>query len=282
MKRILATIMLCVAVMFTVTGCSKVPAGNVGVKVYLLGGSKGVDSEELGVGRYWIGFNEELYLFPTFTQNVTWERADELIAFQTKEGMDVSAPIGMSYRVDPEKVTTLFQKYRKGIDEITDIYLRNMVRDSIVSIVGTKTVESVYGAGKAEIISAAEERVRSQVAPYGIIIERLYWAGKVNLPPQVITSLNNKIQSTQMAEQRQNEVAQSIAEADKERERAKGIAAAQEIVAGAEAKAIELRGEALRKNPEVLTLNAVERWDGKMPTYLSEGALMPFGVPTSK
>ena len=52
--------------------CSKVPAGQVGIKFYLLGGEKGVDTEELGPGRYWIGVNEELYLFPTYTQNYTW------------------------------------------------------------------------------------------------------------------------------------------------------------------------------------------------------------------
>jgi hypothetical protein len=40
----------------------------VGVKCYLLGKSKGVDAEALGVGRYYIGFQQELYLYPTFVQ----------------------------------------------------------------------------------------------------------------------------------------------------------------------------------------------------------------------
>lgn len=35
----------------------RVKPGYVAVKVYLLGGSKGVDYEELGVGRYWVGLN---------------------------------------------------------------------------------------------------------------------------------------------------------------------------------------------------------------------------------
>lgn len=277
MKRIATVLLLCM--MALVTACSKVPAGNVGVKVYLLGGNKGVDSEELGVGRYWIGMNEELYLFPTFTQNTSWEGRD-MIGFQTKEGMVVSAPIGMSYRVDPTKVTLLFQKYRKGIDEITDTYLRNMVRDAMVSVAGSKTVDNVYGSGKAEIITAVEQRVRDQVAPFGIIIERIYWTGSAVLPDQVNDSLNAKIKSTQMAEQRENEVAQSIAEANKERERARGVADAKLLEAEADAKAIKLRGDAIRENPQVVNLNAIEKWDGKLPEYLSNGALMPFGIPT--
>ena len=61
------TLLLIVCV-FAIHSCAKVEAGYVGVRVNLLGGNKGVDSEVLGVGRYWIGWNQELYLFPTFQQ----------------------------------------------------------------------------------------------------------------------------------------------------------------------------------------------------------------------
>ena len=52
------TIALMTVLVGSVAACSYVPAGNVGIKVNLLGGDKGVDSEVLGVGRYWIGWNE--------------------------------------------------------------------------------------------------------------------------------------------------------------------------------------------------------------------------------
>ena len=107
------------------TACSKVPAGYVGVKVNLYGTSKGVQAEELAVGRYWIGMNEELYTFPTFTQNYVWTRSttegspnDESISFQTNEGVVVNTDVGISYHINSKKVTDIFQKYRKGIDEI--------------------------------------------------------------------------------------------------------------------------------------------------------------------
>ena len=107
----------------TLAACSKVPVGNVGVKVFLLGGEKGVDSVELTPGRYYIGIIEELFLFPTFTQNYVWTKDpaegspnDESITFQTVEGMNVGADVGISYAVNGEKVSTIFEKYRKGID----------------------------------------------------------------------------------------------------------------------------------------------------------------------
>lgn len=92
------TIALLAVLAGSVAGCSYVPAGNVGVKVNMLGGDKGVDTEVLGVGRYWIGMNEELYVFPTFMQNYVWTKDpaegspnDESISFQTADGMTANA-----------------------------------------------------------------------------------------------------------------------------------------------------------------------------------------------
>ena len=251
-----------------VVACSKVPAGNVGIKVNLLGSDKGVQVEELGVGRYWIGINEELYLFPTFTQNVTWS-GNQAITFQTKEGMKVAGAVGLTYHIDPSKATILFQKYRTGIDEITDKFLRNMVRDAFNEKASVLNVESVYGAGKSEMLRDVEESVREQVKDIGINIERIYYASDLILPPEVTDSLNAKIRATQMAEQRQNEVKQSIAEADKERERARGVADAMLIQAEAEAKSIKLRSEAIKESQNVILLNAIEKWDGSLPKIIS-------------
>ena len=272
--------------------CTKVPAGNVGVKVYLLGGSKGVDVEELGPGRYWIGMNEDLYLFPTFSQNYTWTREwvdenedgkaqqaelqDESIAFQTVEGLTVGADVGVTYNVDPTKVSILFQKFRKGIDEITDGYLRSMVRDALVLEASNRPIETVYGQGKSALMESVEKRVRAQVAPFGIQVERLYWAGQLRLPQTVTESINAKIAATQFAQRRENEVAAAKAEADKQVEAARGEADSRLLVAKAEAESIRIKGDALRENPRLVELSAIEKWDGKLPTFMGGDGAVPF------
>lgn len=254
--------------------CSKVPAGTVGVKFNLYGGDKGVQTHELPPGRYWIGWNEELYVFPTFTQTTTWGKGetDESLTFGTVEGLSVNADVGITYRVDPTKVTKLFQTYRKGVEEITNTYLRNMVRDSLVKQASTIGIESVYGKGKAELIEKVEKDVRDQVAEIGIVIEKVYWIGELRLPANVTQAINAKIQATQMAAQRQNEVAQARAEAEKEVAKAEGEGKARLELAQAEAEAIRIKGEALRQNPAVIELNMVERWDGKLPVYQLGGS----------
>ena len=277
--------LLCVVAMaaFVATGCSKVTAGHVGVKVNLLGGDKGVDAVEVPPGRYWVGLNEELYIFPTFTQNYVWTKqsiegseSDESLSFQTVEGLVVNADVGISYAVDPTKVADIFQKYRKGVKEITDVYLRNMVRDSLVNKASVLAIESVYGAGKADLIKQVNEDVTAQVKDLGINIEKIYWIGELRLPDTVVTSINNKIQATQKAAQRQNEVAQAKAEADKVIEEARGIAESIKLKAEADAEAIKKRGKALQANPEVLQYEAITKWNGTLPTYMGGDAPVPF------
>lgn len=261
---------------FAVTsGCSKVPAGYVGVIVNLYGTEKGVNLQEVGTGRYWLTPNEELYKFPTFTQTVSWD-GEQSMTFQTVEGMKVTAGVGLTYHVKADQVPALFQKYRAGIDEITNKFMRNMINDAFNEKASTLKVESVYGAGKSALLIAVEQRVQEQVESLGIVVERIYYSGDLGLPPQVTQSLNDKIKATQMAEQRKNEVQQSIAEANKERERAAGIADAALIIAEAEAKAITVRAEALRSNKDIIQLNAIEKWDGKLPVYIGGEAPIPF------
>lgn len=248
------------------SACSYVPAGNVGVKVYLLGGSKGVDTEVLSPGRYWIGWNESLYLFPTFTQNYVWTAGndegspnDESFSFQTVEGLSVNADIGISYSIVADKVPLVFQKYRRGVDEITDTYLRNMVRDSLVKRSSNLPMESVYGKGKTTLISEVEDEVRKQVSSFGISIEKIYWIGDLRLPESVVQALNAKIAATQKAQQRENEVAQAKAEADKRIEEARG-----------EAESLKLKRSQI--TPELIKLKelevqekAIDKWDGVLP-----------------
>lgn len=264
----------------SLAACSTVPAGHVGVKVYLLGGSKGVDSEELGVGRYWIGMNEQLYIFPTYMQNYVWTKDategspnDESISFQTMDGMTANADVGISYSLDPTKINKIFQTYRRGVDEITDTFLRNMVRDALVKEASNKPIEYIYGAGKAELMASVQSDVQMQTQDIGIKIDKIYWIGEIRLPPTVIESINAKNAATQMAQQRQNEVAQARAEAEKKVAEAKGDA--DSILLKAKAQAEANKELAASITTELVQYRALEKWDGVLPRMTGSNAI-PF------
>lgn len=262
-------IVVSILMLFPGCGCNKVPAGNVGIRVFLLGSSKGVDTEELGVGRYWIGLNEELYIFPTFKQNVVWTKDptegspnDESITFQTSEGMVVGADIGITYQIDPRKVSNIFQKYRRGVEEITDIFLRNKVRDTFNMVSSSYKVESIYGEGKVKLLKEVNEKIKNDLQKEGILIEKVYLVERFRLPETVVKALNLKIEATQRAEQRENELREAQAEAKK-------------IVALAKAEADAIKEKSKAITTTIIKYEAIKKWDGKLPHYNGGGAV-PF------
>ncbi len=274
--------LLLVSSIALLTACSNVPPGYVGVLVNKVGGDKGVDQKELTPGRYWLTINEELFTFPTFSQTQIWTKDknegspnDDSMSFQTSEGITANSDIGITYHIDESKVSTVFQKYRQGIEEITHTYLRSMVRDGLNTEAARFTTESINGAGKTELMNAVKNRVISETKDIGIVIENVYWIGSIRWPEEIVNSINMKVQSIQKTQQRENEVAQSRAEAEKAIAEARGVAESRLVIARAEAEAIELRGKALRANPEIIRLNEVERWDGKLPTTMIPNASIP-------
>jgi regulator of protease activity HflC (stomatin/prohibitin superfamily) len=263
-------------------GCEYVEPGHVGLKVNLLGSDKGVDQQELGPGRYWIGMNERLYQFPMFEQNVSWtadksdDGADESFTFQTKEGMAVNADFAMTYQIAPGKASLIFQKYRKGIAEVTDGPVRNYVRDALQEVSSTMTVEDMISGGKVGMVDQVEKLVREQVKDNGINVIKLSLLGRIRLPEQVVQALNAKIEATQRAQQRENELREAEAEAKKKVAAAEGQAAEQKALAEGEAAAILARAEAQAKanrllaeslTPTLVELKKLERWDGHLPQF---------------
>lgn len=253
-------------------GCSveRVPPGHVGVKVHATGSDKGVDHEVVGVGYQFLTLNQQLYLFPTFQQNYTWTSevtetnpVDEHLEFQTKEGMLCRANIGISYTIDPGQVSTIFQKYRRGVEEITDTFLRNHVRDALGDEASTLSVEDVYGSGKVGLIDRAQQRVSAEVGPYGIRVDKIYLIGAIQLPETVRLALDAKIKATQEAQQRENEVQKARAEAEIKIAQARGDAESALMRAKAEAEANQLKLRTL--TAELIRYEAIQKWDGKLP-----------------
>jgi regulator of protease activity HflC (stomatin/prohibitin superfamily) len=286
------------------SSCATVPAGYRGIKVYLLGHKKGVETKQLGVGAYWMGLNQRIYTFPVFQQNYVW-KDESAITFQSKEGLDVSADFGISYSLRPDSVSAIFQKYRRGIDEITNIFLRNMVRDALNTTASKMPIESIYGVHKKWLLDAVDSVVSVQTEKYGIMIDRIYTIGEFRLPHSIEAAINSKLEANQKAQQTQNEVKAVEAEANKKIAHAKGDAESKIIEAKGEAESriIEARANAetvklkAQGDAEATRLNAdaqaeankklsavmnsnliqyrtIDRWDGKLPTI--SGQNTPF------
>lgn len=270
MKVIFLAVVLGIAALLS--GCDNVPAGHVGIQVSRYGGDRGVNIEVKQPGRYFNGWNVDMFLFPTFTQSYVWSKtateqssADESFSFQTIEGLGVNTDVGISYSIQPDHAAKVFQKYRRGIDEITTVYLRAMVRDTLNMAGSSMAIEDVYGKGKADLQKRVEDEVKKQADAVGITVESVYFVNEMRLPKSIVDSINSKMAATQLAQQKENELRSAEADAAKSVAKARG-----------EAEATRITGEALRTNPQALQQLAIEKWDGKLPAYLGSSAPVPF------
>lgn len=246
--------------------CSKVPAGHRGVIVNLYGSDKGVAEKSVGVGRYYLGWNSELYLFPTFLQNYVWTDS-QAITMQTNEGLSIRTDAGITYNIQPDNVVKVFTKYRLGIKEITNTYLHNMVRDAMNAISSTMSVEQIYGAQKEVFIAKVNEIVKKEAAENGIDVDKIYLVGSFELPETVVNSINSKIQASQNAMKVENEVATARAEAQKTIVEAEARGRQILINAESQAKANRILAESL--TPEFVRYQAILKWNGQLPKITS-------------
>jgi regulator of protease activity HflC (stomatin/prohibitin superfamily) len=253
--------------------------GYVGVVVDLLGDSKGVEAKELHVGMHWIAPWKSIYEFPIFEQNNTWEGEKEGFNFQTIEGMAVHADIGITFHLRSDHIPVIFQKYRRGMDEITNTFIRNFIRDSINKSASKVKIEDLYGSGKEDFFDEVEKHVRFDLSPIGIEISRIYLIGRFHFPTGVIAALNSKIEANQRAQQRENELREAEAEAKKQIAKAEGQAKCSILQAEAEAKANLVLAQSITH--ALIQWQAVQKWDGKLPTVTS-GAVPFIDVETHK
>lgn len=242
---------------------NRISPGQVGVIVNLLGNEKGVEPETMGVGINFTAPWKNVYVFPTYDQNHVWED----IKFQTQEGLQVSSNIGVTFSLEGGKIPILFAKYRKGIDEITDIFIKNNVRDAINVVASKMKVEDLYGEKKEEFFYNVKKILSEELIQIGFNIHKVYIIGNFDVPSLVTEALNRKIEAIQRAEQRENELREAEAEAKKQVAKAKGEAQSKIVAATAEAEANEKLSKSITK--KLIQLKFLEKWNGILPKVSS-------------
>lgn len=258
MKKFLLFALLLVTVIFT--SCTKIENGYTGLKVSLLGDEKG-SIEEVPPGYYLDTINKQHLAYPNFVQYAVWtedsresSKTDEALRFQSNEGLEIVADIGMDYSFsgEPGSVAKIYSKYRKTPQDIADIAIRQKVRDALTRYGSTYSADQIISEGKTELMEKVYKEVRDYFAPE-IIINGVYWIGAPRPPEQVLEALNAKVAAKQKAQQRENEVLEAKAEADKQIEAARGIAEYNKIVSASLTK-------------ELVEFEKIKKWDGHLPT----------------
>ena len=167
--------------------------------------------------------------------------------------------------MNPELAPKLYSKFRVDAAGLVSGQIRNSIRDSLNNRASSLGVEEIYGPKKQELLQNVQNDVANYFKPYGLNIEKLFYAGTIRMPEQVRDQINQRIANEQAALAAQANVATATANAQAKIEQAKGDAAANLLIA-----------QSIAANPQIVQLRAIEKWNGVLPIYTGGGGPMPF------
>jgi regulator of protease activity HflC (stomatin/prohibitin superfamily) len=261
-------------------GCNRVGPGYVGIKVNMAGSNKGVEAYPARTGWVWYNpFSESVFEYPTFVQTAVWSKntsegqpLNEEITFSTGDQMQVAADISIAYRIRDDKVPSFYVTFRNDdINKFTHGFMRNMAREKFDNAAGKYKIEQIMG-DNATFLNEVRSELQKAMEPLGVQIDQFGFIGAPRPPQSVVDAINSKVQATQTAVQKENELRQAQADAAKVVAESEGEAKAILTRAQAQAQANRLLNESLTTN--IIELKRLEKWNGVLPQV--SGAVTPF------
>lgn len=265
-KLAISGVVVIITFIFLVSTCGyqRIDAGYEGLRVNKYGDEKGVDRVTEVTGAVWYNkIKYDIYEVPTFIQDYSFENLE----FKTKDMMSVSLGTGVQVQNPAGKSPELFVEYRRYFDngkcDLTPIIYK-FTRQGFSDAVGMFQAEELI-TKKTEFRKIADSLVTNNLTDRGFEVGDIFLIGDPALPEPITQAVNNKIKAKQIAQQKEQELAQAKADADKLIEKARGEAESMKIQADAERYAYEQKQRALTKL--LVQQQFIEKWNGVLPVY---------------
>ncbi len=158
------------------------------------------------------------------------------------------------YRIPEGKVVELFLKYQG--DPYTSL-VEPRINDSLKQVVAKLTAEEIIK--KRELIrTEVVEKLHASLKELVIVDD--FPITNIDLTDLLEKAIEQKQVMEQQAKAKEYELLKARKEAE-----------ITQVNAEAEAKAVKIKGDALRTSPEVISLEIAKRWDGKTPQSVVVG-----------
>lgn len=233
------------------TGCSVVGPGERGIRFHF-----GKASEEpVQPGAYvWFPF------FAGMTSmNVQVQKSEVDSSAASKDMQEITTHVAVNWSIAPEKVVQVYKQVGTE-DDILARIISPAVNEVMKQAVARRTAEEAL-AKRLEMKKDIDDMLIARLASYGVT---LHDVSIVNFTysKEFTTAIERKQVAEQAAKEAAYVAAKAIEEARAAVNKARGQAESQALVRQTMTK-------------EILQAKAIEKWDGKFPTYMGAGPL-PF------
>lgn len=283
LTKFLIGLTVVVLMIISFTGCERIDAGHVGVKVNLYGDGKGVDDVTEVTG--WVFYNPistKIVEFPTYVQHKEYKAtmengkvvSDESFVINSKDGSEFHVSPLLNYSVKRDKVPYIFNKYRVTLGQIEEGFLKTAVYDAFRVVANSYTADELISNRELFEIKV-RKNLEEHLAPEGFILAQ--FTSNLVYPATFKNAIEAKNNAVQKALTAENEVKTAEAQARIKVATAEGEAKAMLTSAKAEAESNRLRQQTL--TPLLLQQMWIEKWNGGLPsTMLGQGQNLMFGL----
>ncbi|MDA1329558.1 MAG: prohibitin family protein [Chloroflexi bacterium] len=235
----------------------------------------GIRPEALTPGLHWVvPYAETVVPYSisreTYTMSIAPEEGaivgDDSVEARTADGQVVRVDASVIFAVDPARVVDVHVRWQsRYIDGLVRPISRGVVRDAVSQF----GIEEVYSSKRLEMTEKIRESLEKQLDDNGIVLVQ-FILRNIAFSDEYSASIEQKQIAEQLAQQAAFVVEQRRQEAEQTRQiaqgdadasviRAQGEAEARLIEAEAEAQALEVLAAAIKSNPDVLTLQYIEK-----------------------
>ena len=269
MKKILVVLGLFLIIATIFGSCENIDSGNIGIKVNKFGTGRGVSGVTECAGTvFYNPFTTTIYEFPINIRHKEYTEEGSFVV-NSKDGSEFHVSPIVNYRINPDKATQIFAKYRKDLDGIENGFLKTAVTEAFRIVTNSYTADQLISSREA-FDTKVKQVLRKQLEPEGFVLDQ--FTTNLEYPKSFKDAINAKNNAVQKALMAENRVKQAEAEAKIKVAQAEGDAQSTLTRARAEAEANSLKQRTL--TPMLIQQQWIEAWKyggSKVPTYITSG-----------
>ena len=244
-RILLTTVALLAVVVLGVNALHTVPAGHTGV-VLRFGA---VQDEVLGEGLH--------VVLPFATRVVDMNnqvtKAEVTSNSASQDLQTVNSTVALNYRINSQSAASVYRNIGVNYEDVVVI---PAIQEAVKAVMAQYTAEELITM-RQTVGSEMQQNISEKLTPYGFSTQSL------NIVDfQFSEEFNAAIEAKQTAQQNALKAEQDLARVKVEAEQA--VTQAQ-----AEAESYRLKSQEL--TDEMILMEFIEKWDGKMPTVVSDG-----------
>ena len=206
----------------------------------------------------------------------------ETVWTPTIDGIKMGFDISASWRIDPDYAWWIYDNVSEtdGADKGRFYWLEeNVIKPKLKSALALTTSKytpiQVYSTSREEIQAFVLERMKKDILSYHLILEQID-IREVYYNSDYEKSINDK--------KLQEQKSLTLVEVTKQKEELRKQADIEKDIkitqSQGEAEALRIKGQSVASNPKIVELEWIEKWDGKLPTYMlgnGQGIMLNMG-----